>query len=91
MEIYNIGEADGEIIFYLFDILWYDGFDLMQLPLMQRKEILQAVVPQSNLIRISESFDTGATDFFEVAKKLHLEGIIAKKENRFSYERMAEN
>ena len=74
-------EADGELIFYVFDILWYDGYDLMNLPLTERKEILHAIIPQSNIIRISESFDTGATDFFEVAKKLHLEGIIAKRIN----------
>jgi bifunctional non-homologous end joining protein LigD len=72
-------EADGELIFYLFDILWLEGYDLMQLSLAERKEILNSIAPQSNIIRLSESFQTGATDFFEVAKKLHLEGIIAKK------------
>jgi bifunctional non-homologous end joining protein LigD len=74
-------EADGELIFYVFDILWYDGYDLMSLPLAERKQILQAVIPQTNIVRISESFETGATEFFEVAKRMHLEGIIAKKEN----------
>lgn len=73
-------EADGELIFYLFDILWLEGYNLMSLPLTERKKILSSVAPQSNIIRISESFETGATDFFEVAKKMHLEGIIAKKE-----------
>ena len=72
-------EADGELIFYLFDILWLDGYDLMQLSLSERKEILNSIAPPSNIIRLSETFETGATDFFEVAKKLHLEGIIAKK------------
>jgi bifunctional non-homologous end joining protein LigD len=74
-------EADGELIFYVFDILWYNGYSLMSLPLVERKQILQAVIPYSNIIRVSESFETGATEFFEVAKQMHLEGIIAKKEN----------
>ncbi len=74
-------EADGELIFYLFDILWLDGYDLMELTLIERKEILNAIAPQSNIIRISESFETGATKFFEAAKELHLEGIIAKRIN----------
>ncbi len=74
-------EADGELIFYLFDILWYDGFNLMSLPLTERRELLNAIIPQSSFMRVSESFDVGATDFFEVAKKLNLEGIIAKREN----------
>ncbi len=72
-------EADGELVLYLFDVLWLDGYDLTQLPLTERKEILQLIAPNTNNIRLSESFDAGATEFFEVAKKLKLEGIIAKK------------
>jgi bifunctional non-homologous end joining protein LigD len=72
-------EADGELILYLFDVLWLDGYDLMHLPLSERREILKTIVPPAGSIRISESFNTGATEFFEAAKKLNLEGIIAKK------------
>ena len=32
-------EADGQLVYYVFDILWYEGNDLMQLPLQQRREI----------------------------------------------------
>ena len=46
---------------------------------MKRKDILREVFPSMQNIRLSESFDSGATDFFEVAKKMHLEGIVAKK------------
>ena len=72
-------EADGELILYLFDILWLDGYSLLNLPLTERKAILKTVVPDAGIIRISESFEADATQFFEVAKKLDLEGIIAKK------------
>ncbi len=72
-------EADGELIFYLFDILWLEGYDLTQLPLTRRKEILHGIFPSINNLRLSESFNAGATEFFEVAKKINLEGIIAKK------------
>lgn len=72
-------EADGELIFYMFDILWLNGHDLTKLPLTRRKEILKKVAPSINNIRLSESFDAGAAEFFEVAKKINLEGIIAKK------------
>src|ERR1700750_2919421 len=30
-------EADGELILYLFDVLWHDGYNLMNLPLTERK------------------------------------------------------
>lgn len=72
-------EADGELVFYMFDILWLEGEDLTSLTLTQRKEILQKIVPSINNIRFSESFSAGATEFFEVAKQINLEGIIAKK------------
>ena len=72
-------EADGELLFYIFDLLWLNGKDLTQISISKRKESLIKIMPGINNIRISESFEAGASDFFEVAKKLHLEGIIVKK------------
>lgn len=72
-------EADGDLVFYLFDILWLEGYDLTRLPLTERKKILNLIMPPATGIRISESFDAGAKEFFEVARQMKLEGIIAKK------------
>ncbi|MBA3648502.1 MAG: DNA ligase D [Chitinophagales bacterium] len=72
-------EADGELVYYLFDVLWLDGMDLMQLSLMDRREMLKFIAPDLPGIRISETFDAGAKEFFEVAKKMELEGMIAKR------------
>jgi bifunctional non-homologous end joining protein LigD len=72
-------EADGELIYYIFDILWLEGKDLKQLPLYQRREILQHNLPNDEAIRFSESFDTSATDFLKVAAELGMEGVMAKK------------
>lgn len=72
-------EADGEIYFYVFDLLWLDGKDLMQLPLSERRDILKQILPDNPVIRLSESFEVSGTEFFETAKKMGLEGIIAKK------------
>lgn len=74
-------EADGALAYYVFDILWFDGFNLMQLPLVERKEILSAVIRENNTIRISQSIKTTATEFFSVAKEMQLEGIMAKRSN----------
>jgi bifunctional non-homologous end joining protein LigD len=72
-------EADGDLVYYLFDILWLDGYDLTNVPLIERKEILKQIIPAQGNIRISEAFETSATEFFALADKLDLEGIIAKK------------
>lgn len=72
-------EADGHLLFYVFDILWYEGKEVMHLPLAQRKELLEAVLPGDELVHISQHFNTSALEFYETAKKLGLEGIMAKK------------
>ncbi|WP_312333836.1 DNA ligase D [Sphingobacterium sp.] len=72
-------EADGDLVYYVFDILWYDGKNLTNLPLMQRKAILKEVLPQNDLILLSEHFDTSGIEFLKQAKKLGLEGIMAKR------------
>jgi bifunctional non-homologous end joining protein LigD len=72
-------EADGELYYYVFDILWYDGYDLTQLPLTERREILKSMMPAQGIIRYSENFAESGIDFFEAARQLGLEGIIAKK------------
>ncbi len=73
-------EADGQLVFYLFDILWLDGFNLMELPLIERRKILAGVIPDDHeMLKLSQNFDATGTAFFEVAEKLEIEGIIAKK------------
>ncbi|NCD72103.1 DNA ligase D [Mucilaginibacter agri] len=75
-------EADGELVFYVFDILWYEGKKLMDLPLTQRQAILKEITPtDDDRIRISNVFNANGIDFFHAAEKMGLEGIIAKKAN----------
>lgn len=70
--------GENPLVFYLFDILWCKGFDLMNLPLTDRKEILSKAIPFNNTIRFSDSFDEG-TQLFELIKKQEMEGIVAKR------------
>jgi len=72
-------EADGELVYYVFDLLWLDGSDLMNLPLHQRQALLEKALPAEDNIRMSKIFKATGRESFEVAQKLGLEGIIAKK------------
>lgn len=75
-------EADGNLVYYIFDILWYDGKNLMGLPLVERQAVLQSILPVNNdHIRQSKAFDDNGADFFAAAERLGLEGIIAKKKD----------
>ncbi len=72
-------EADGQLVFYLFDILWIEGKNVMALPLIDRRNILRSIMPNHAMIKLSENFNETGTNFFDLADKLGLEGIIAKK------------
>jgi bifunctional non-homologous end joining protein LigD len=74
-------EADGELLYYVFDILWYDGYDLKEMPLTERRAILKELVPANSLIKLSKDFDTSGTEFLAAAKKMNLEGIMAKRKD----------
>ncbi|WP_300603649.1 DNA ligase D [Niabella sp.] len=73
-------EADAELAFYIFDILWYNGKNLMGLPLTERQAILKAVLPaDDDRIRLSTVFNVPGTEMFAAAQKMGLEGIMAKR------------
>jgi bifunctional non-homologous end joining protein LigD len=72
-------EADGQLQYYVFDILWLDGYSLMELPLTERRQVLEATLPVTDTILLSQAFDSNGKEFFAAAEKTGLEGVIAKK------------
>jgi bifunctional non-homologous end joining protein LigD len=63
--------------YFVFDILWIPGYSLIDLPLSERREILEAVLPPDMVFRISEYFKDGV-QLFERMKKVGMEGVVAK-------------
>jgi bifunctional non-homologous end joining protein LigD len=73
-------EADGDLVYYAFDILWYEGKDITALPLNERQAILKEILPTNDdQIRLSKTFTANGLDFFAAAQKMQLEGIMAKR------------
>jgi bifunctional non-homologous end joining protein LigD len=73
-------EADGHLVYYIFDLLWYEGKNIMELPLSERQAILKEILPTNDdNIRLSQVFTVNGLEFFEAAKKMGLEGIMAKR------------
>jgi bifunctional non-homologous end joining protein LigD len=82
----NYGRTQsGNLFYHVFDILWLDGINLMQEPLEKRKQVLKRIVPENTIIRFSDSIDEQGEEFFGLAKKNGLEGIIAKKKNSYYF------
>ncbi len=72
-------EADGELVYYVFDLIWYEGKSLADLSLLERQAVLKEILPVDNdQIRLSKVFHTSGIEFFQAAEKMGLEGIIAK-------------
>lgn len=78
-------EADGALLYYVFDLLWLHGKSLLQKPLIERRKNLEDIIPALPSIKLSESFNADARDFFDAAKKLNLEGIMAKQKDSLYY------
>jgi bifunctional non-homologous end joining protein LigD len=68
--------------YFIFDILWLDGYDLTQIPLIERKKILKEVLPEDDeILKYSDHVVGSGKEFFEVAVSKGLEGIMAKRAN----------
>ncbi|WP_343669328.1 DNA ligase D [Chitinophaga sp.] len=68
-----------QLAYYVFDLLWYNGYDITDLSLLERKEILRQVLPLDNdFIKFSEHITGEGTAFYKAALKKGLEGIMAK-------------
>jgi bifunctional non-homologous end joining protein LigD len=78
LQLYN--GHDTPIVYYVFDIVWLDGYDLKHLPLTERKEILQKLLEENEVVKFSESFEDGIK-LYEQAIDMNLEGIVSKKKD----------
>ncbi|HLP13369.1 MAG TPA: DNA ligase D [Flavobacteriales bacterium] len=70
----------GILKFYVFDILFFDGYNITSMPLIQRKELLQAFFEKYTFANIHESpyvAEKGTALFKKYSVKGY-EGIIAK-------------
>lgn len=67
------------VLFYVFDLIWLDGFDLSALPLLTRKSILRRVMRFDDPIRFSEHLDEEGELAYRSACEKGWEGLIAKR------------
>ncbi len=68
----------GHLAYYVFDLLYFRGHDMTDLPLIRRKELLKKILPSSQKIRLSDHVSKEGVLFYNVAKEKGLEGIVAK-------------
>ena len=74
-------EAGGALYYYVFDLLWLNGRDLMKEELTVRRSLLEELITGKDVVRLSESFSVSGLEFFKTMKKMGLEGMVAKKKD----------
>lgn len=75
--------SDGRndrFVLYLFDLMYLDGYDLREAPLIERKEVLEKLVgAEPGRIRFSSHFGESGSMVLRHACRLSLEGIVSKE------------
>jgi bifunctional non-homologous end joining protein LigD len=72
----------GELLFFVFDLLFLEAKDLRERPLVERKRQLESVVPKkrgASVIRFVEHFLEPGDTVLSSACRMHMEGIISKR------------
>ncbi len=72
-------ESNVAVYLYCFDILYFDGFDVTKLKLLDRKSILNEVISFKDPLRLTEYRRNNGLDYYKDACKKGWEGLIVKK------------
>jgi bifunctional non-homologous end joining protein LigD len=80
-------KAEVPVLYYAFDLLYLDGYDLRKLPLENRKKKLASLLITGDSVRYSDHYEKQGKALFEMARAKGLEGILAKKRDSIYVER----
>ena len=72
-----LGKA--KIVYFAFDLLYVDGYDLMSCAVVERKAALERILRPASFIRFSEHIVGDGAAFFKQIEKFRLEGMMAKR------------
>ena len=75
-----VGRRQVPVSAAFFDCLELDGYDLRDVPLRERKQLLELLIPRGHgVLAYSAHVEERGEEFFHACDARHLEGIIAKK------------
>ena len=75
------GEPRPLLLYYAFDLLYRDGYDLRGVGLDDRKELLRNSLIPTDRIRIVEVFPEDGVSLYRAVHDAGIEGIVAKRRN----------
>src|SRR5215471_15443405 len=67
------------VVYFAFDLIYCDGYDLRDAPLLERKQLLQRMLHATERFRYADHQAEHGKELYELAKENGLEGIVAKR------------
>ena len=72
--------AGERVVYFVFDLLYLDGYDLQGVRLSERKRLLRDLIPKTaSKVRFSVDLPGSGEEFFKQACALGLEGAVSKR------------
>jgi bifunctional non-homologous end joining protein LigD len=76
---YELMRRRGPFCFYAFDLLWLDGIDLRDRPLLERKRLLpKLLLRRAQPVLYVDHVESGS-DLFRIICEQDMEGVVAKQ------------
>ena len=76
-----ITSRQHDLYFVAFDLLHLNGHDLRDMPLEDRRDILQAMIPAEGRTQFSQVLPGDAKAIFELVDEAGLEGMVSKRKD----------
>lgn len=74
----SISQRSYPVSLVAFDLLYCNGYDIRKSPLIERKQLLQALITPSPVLRVSEHFTGPGQQLLAAVREQQLEGVLAK-------------
>jgi bifunctional non-homologous end joining protein LigD len=81
------GRRGIPIMYFVFDLIYADGYDLRRVNLEERKQALAALITAGDVVKYSDHYLEHGKALLEAARERGLEGIVAKRRSSCYEER----
>jgi bifunctional non-homologous end joining protein LigD len=75
------GDVSSPLCYYVFDLLYVDGWDMRGVPLLERKRLLRDLLRTDQTVLFSDHVENEGRLLFELARERGVEGIMAKRKS----------
>jgi bifunctional non-homologous end joining protein LigD len=69
----------AQLVYFVFDLLYCDGYNLMNCPVIERKALLDQILRPASFVKYSDHVESEGENFFREIENFRLEGMIAKR------------